>query len=82
MGNSGIQLFWQRQMKRSSRDKNALRTLNRRVKELNKKVKHLNKQIVEMHKDHDKPGEVALSALSWYKTITNIEEGKSRRSFS
>ena len=58
-----VQLFWQRQIKRSSKDKNLLRTLKDRVKELNKKVKLLNQQIAQMHKEHDKPVEVALSRL-------------------
>ncbi|KAM0799941.1 hypothetical protein BDR22DRAFT_889909 [Usnea florida] len=52
-----IQLFWQRQIKRSSKDKNLLRTLKERVKKLNKKVKLLNQQIAQMHKEHDKPVE-------------------------
>ena len=58
-----IQLFWQRQTKRGSRDKNLLRTLNRRVKKLNQKVKLLKKQIADMYKEHDKPVEVACSPL-------------------
>ena len=42
MDRHDIQLFWQHQIKRSSRDKTALKSLNKKVKELNKKVKLLN----------------------------------------
>ena len=58
-----IQLFWQRQTQHGNRDKNKLRTLKMRVKELSKKVKLLNKEIAEMHKEHDKPVEVAFFLL-------------------
>ena len=63
MESSDIHLFWQRQVKRSNRDKNALGKLNRRVKDLNKKVKLLNQQIAQMHKENDKPVKVTFSPL-------------------
>lgn len=70
MDRPDIQLFWQRQIKRSSKDKNLLKTLNTRVKELNKKVKLLNKRIAQMHKEHDKP--VKVSILHLYGTDQSL----------
>ena len=78
MDGPGIQLFWQRQVKRSSKDKNLVKTLSKRVKELNKEVKLLNRQIAEMHKEHDKPVKVSLPPLVGHETITNVGIGKSQ----